>query len=913
MGLSHAAFPTDRDSVNRQPSMIEPLEPRTLLTAATLMSPVNTTFPAGAVTTVEGNLNGTGIPSIVAGYANGSAQVFIGSSNGSLAGGQVLNTGGTVEALGHFTTSGNLDLATASGVFEGNGNGTFAASPIAGFTLPTNTVALYAVDVNGDGNTDLVAGIYTPASGNTAATVSMAVMLGNGNGTFGSPIVTTVGSAAGISSAYAADFVFGKFTSSVNLDVVTPFGLMAGTGSGSFGTPTPLPGTSSSVPTGPVLADFTSNGNLDVAFEPPGATAGTGNGNIEILTNNGAGTFTVGQTIDLSADGGVSTLTAADINEDSQPDLIAGVGNVSGSPDVAVMLNNGVGAFQSPTFFSTTGVPVTIFTGDFNGDFEPDLLAIDASTGVFPGTTLTPGASAAAFINSSPIPSIATVTITTTANPTIINVPVQFTAKLAGPSGATAPTGTVTFYDAGVSLATATVSSGVATFSTSSLAAGQHSITAQYSGDTNYDAANSPALTQKVLQTSAKTPLVVPAIPTLTAPATPIAGDKAIVALTINNEGGAAANGTVAATFYLSADGVVDSSSVAVITKKISVHLGIGGAATSNVTLKLPALPAGTYAVLVQLTAVSKLTSDQVATTVAASPTTFQSLGYAFGTLGVHKNVKTTVADEAGVLGTFSLTGPGQGIIVESAGVITVDVTGTTAASAITVASKGGSFSFNDMIVNGPVKSLNAKATTIVGLSVGSGSSPTITLGTVTGDVVSGSPIATLAASSLSGGSIDAPSIGTLKVTGTISDDVFTHSGGGIGSTRIGDIAGGTWAIAGNINTLKVLGSVSSAEILAGADTGADDTLGTSDDIYSAATIGSITIFGSDTSTTIGAGAVPNTTNGTFQFLPNSAIRGVVVKGAVSSDARFLAFTPPTTASLDGTKVTTATDPHFES
>ena len=44
-------------------------------------------------------------------------------------------------------------------------------------------------------------------------------------------------------------------------------------------------------------------------------------------------------------------------------------------------------------------------------------------------------------------------------------------------------TGTVTFYDAGVSIGTGTISNGVATFTISTLASGSHSITASYGGD----------------------------------------------------------------------------------------------------------------------------------------------------------------------------------------------------------------------------------------------------------------------------------------------------------------------------------------------------------------------------------------------------------------------------------------------
>jgi len=48
---------------------------------------------------------------------------------------------------------------------------------------------------------------------------------------------------------------------------------------------------------------------------------------------------------------------------------------------------------------------------------------------------------------------------------------------------ATTPTGTVAFSDGGTSLGTGMLASGQATFTTSSLAVGSHSITGQYSGD----------------------------------------------------------------------------------------------------------------------------------------------------------------------------------------------------------------------------------------------------------------------------------------------------------------------------------------------------------------------------------------------------------------------------------------------
>jgi sugar lactone lactonase YvrE len=78
--------------------------------------------------------------------------------------------------------------------------------------------------------------------------------------------------------------------------------------------------------------------------------------------------------------------------------------------------------------------------------------------------------------------------------------PVTFTATVTPVSGTVAPTGTVTLMDGATALATGLTlnGSGVASYSTSTLAAGMHSITAVYSGDTGDSASTSPSVTVTV-------------------------------------------------------------------------------------------------------------------------------------------------------------------------------------------------------------------------------------------------------------------------------------------------------------------------------------------------------------------------------------------------------------------------------
>jgi hypothetical protein len=82
-------------------------------------------------------------------------------------------------------------------------------------------------------------------------------------------------------------------------------------------------------------------------------------------------------------------------------------------------------------------------------------------------------------------------------NPSTFGQSVTFTATVT--SGVGTPTGSVTFRDGTTGLGSGTLNaSGQATFNTSALSVGNHSITAVYDGDTNYVASTSATLTQTV-------------------------------------------------------------------------------------------------------------------------------------------------------------------------------------------------------------------------------------------------------------------------------------------------------------------------------------------------------------------------------------------------------------------------------
>jgi Bacterial Ig-like domain (group 3) len=88
-------------------------------------------------------------------------------------------------------------------------------------------------------------------------------------------------------------------------------------------------------------------------------------------------------------------------------------------------------------------------------------------------------------------------TVSSSLNPSTFNQQVTFTATVAGQLGGT-PTGSVTFYDGSTTLGTAPLSAGTAAFSTATLPVGLNSITAAYSGDTNFTGSSSSILIQHV-------------------------------------------------------------------------------------------------------------------------------------------------------------------------------------------------------------------------------------------------------------------------------------------------------------------------------------------------------------------------------------------------------------------------------
>jgi hypothetical protein len=174
---------------------------------------------------------------------------------------------------------------------------------------------------------------------------------------------------------------------------------------------------------------------------------------------------------------------------------------------------------QSVTFTATVAASGGWVPGNdgfltfWDGTTELGTVVVQNGKGSYPISTLALGAHSITanyggdlvFSTSTSLALTQTVsnTITTTtslassANPSTAGQPVTFTATVT-PAGPGAPTGTVTFKDGANTLGNGSLNNGRAPFTTSSLSAGPHSITAVYGGDTNFSGSTSGVLSQTV-------------------------------------------------------------------------------------------------------------------------------------------------------------------------------------------------------------------------------------------------------------------------------------------------------------------------------------------------------------------------------------------------------------------------------
>jgi FG-GAP-like repeat/HYDIN/CFA65/VesB-like, Ig-like domain len=386
---------------------------------------------------VAGDWNGDGKVDLAVALFSGNVAVLLGNGDGTFAAEVDYSVGSGSEptwiTAADFNNDGTPDLATANqnngtiSILTGKGDGTFAPSVNYPFHLGTTTSirCVLAADFNGDHNADLA------VVDEFNWTVS--VLLGNGNGTFQTPVDYPVGfgplggavadlnrdgvpdllvansndgtvsvllnkgngtfqSHVDYYGAAGANFLaVGDFNRDGLMDVAVTNGnggypsgvvtVLLGNPDGSFARTTSYSTTSAPYAgSGIAAVDLTGSGKLDLITSNPGWTSQTAGtvGQVSVLAGNGDGTFQSPTTFT----GGGGDMAVADFNGDGKQDLaIPGPGNSNflGS-SVAIFLGNGDRTFQPGNGYATATGPFGVASGDFNGDGKPDLAVTDYSS-----------------------------------------------------------------------------------------------------------------------------------------------------------------------------------------------------------------------------------------------------------------------------------------------------------------------------------------------------------------------------------------------------------------------------------------------------------------------------------------------------------------------------------------------------
>ncbi|HVA65077.1 MAG TPA: VCBS repeat-containing protein, partial [Terriglobales bacterium] len=257
---------------------------------------------------------------------------------------------------------GNGAVASSLRVLLGNGRGGFTAKqviPLPGGSLP----GIVAADVTGDGVADLIVSGNVSASSGGQTTAQIAVFVGNGDGTFQSPVVSSF---AG--TMFSPALAVGQFQSNGAADIVisgqffslSPTVLLKGDNTGHF----TLDHALTTQQGEPHLLDLNGDGNLDLLL------LGRMNSAFYVLPGNGDGSFQAAITYTAAPGAG---FTLGDLNGNGHPDVLVSYYDTTLQRfQMGMMAGAGDGTFAPASLIGPVPGP-NLIIADLNGGGLPDL------------------------------------------------------------------------------------------------------------------------------------------------------------------------------------------------------------------------------------------------------------------------------------------------------------------------------------------------------------------------------------------------------------------------------------------------------------------------------------------------------------------------------------------------------------
>ncbi|UWZ84551.1 FG-GAP-like repeat-containing protein [Occallatibacter riparius] len=427
---------------------------------------------------------------IVGNTGDGAITILFGKGDGTLLAPQTIYTQPAVQAVatGTFGIQGLTDVAFASstqnGVLADNGNGQYFAHGITQSTA-IGITALAVADWDGNGASDFA------LVGNSSKAM-IAVLNTSFTEWDGLYVPLSFSPPSGthkVVAEYAADSNYpalasAPFTFNLN-PTSTKLTLSANRNPSNYGDAVTLAATLTPYSFGSVTTD-----GETIRFSSGSTVLGTG------TLASGVATLTTS-----SLPTGVLPITATYTADQFFAGSTGSMTQTVRPPTLTVTASNATRVYGTANPAFTVKV-----TGALNGDTFTTGAATTATQTSSPGTfNIVPSISGSSISNYNVVKVNGTLTITpakpdialkSSAGQVFPSTPVTFTATVSSSAGS--PSGTVSFYDGSTLLNKATLAAGTATYETSSLAVGVHTITAAYSGDSNFTTIASPAVTQTI-------------------------------------------------------------------------------------------------------------------------------------------------------------------------------------------------------------------------------------------------------------------------------------------------------------------------------------------------------------------------------------------------------------------------------
>jgi Big-like domain-containing protein/VCBS repeat protein len=373
------------------------------------------------------------------------------------------NGDGKPDLLIRFRNKVGTSTPTSVFVQLGKGDGSFTPLPLLNDTLTPAGIGLG--DVNGDKKLDMVLAGAVPLSGGGIGSSQIHTYIDKGDASSASFVSAAIDCFHGL----AVGDLNGDGRSDLLCSSVagSPITFYSSNGNGSYtkGTVFPAIGLWTAA-NGIIIADLNRDGTRDAILLNADRTVTA----LLNLSGTWMSESTSPSTLIYKQPFSLNASVAASLPQTQHP-----TGSVTYRDGAATLGSAGLGSAFKDAAGLTVGTHLLSASYGGDGNFNPHTVTVSRTVAKAASTTK----------------------LASTLNPSSRGQAVTFTAIMV-PQFAGTPTGKVSFKDGSTVLATVSMSSGKATYTTSSLAAGTHSITAVYTGDGNFKASTSAVLFQKV-------------------------------------------------------------------------------------------------------------------------------------------------------------------------------------------------------------------------------------------------------------------------------------------------------------------------------------------------------------------------------------------------------------------------------